>query len=120
MWLDPPSFGRSVIISCLFSGPVLTDDQWPGRQNGTQLIRSALLPNGEKFWLLWQDCPTSALEQSMLAEAHARLKQRGMVRFSKITDDSPPAPRILIFKEIPQDRSLVVLDAAADSDPPVS
>lgn len=56
----------------------------------------------------------------MLAEAHARLKQRGMVRFSKITDDSPPAPRILIFKEIPQDRSLVVLDAAADSDPPMS
>ena len=52
----------------------------------------------------------------MLAEAHARLKQKGMVRFSKTTDDSPQAQRILVFKEIPQDRSLVVLDAAADLD----
>lgn len=115
MWLGPPPFGCSVIISCLFSGPVLTDDQWPGRRNGTHLIRSTLLPNGEKFWLLWQECPTSALEHSMLAEARARLGQPGMVRFSTILDDSPPAPRVLIFKELPQDRSLVVLDAAADS-----
>jgi hypothetical protein len=32
-----------------------------------------------------------------------------MVRFSGITEDSPAAPRVLIFKEFQQDRLLLVL-----------
>ena len=117
-WLDPPPLGRSIIVSCVFSGQVLSDDQWPGRRNGTHLVGSKLLSNGEKFWLLWQDCPTTAHEQSMLAEARTLMRQPGMVRFSRITDDSPPAPRVLIFKEFHWDRLLVVLDAAAEPAPP--
>ena len=33
-WLEPPGQGRSIIISCIFSGQSLPDDEWPGRRNG--------------------------------------------------------------------------------------
>lgn len=112
-WLEPPGQGRSVIISCAFTGQSLADDQWPGRRNGTHLLGTKLLPNGEKFWLVWQDCPTGPVEQMILSEAQAHMRQHGMVRFSSITDDTPPPPRRLIFKEYPADQLLVVLDAAA-------
>ena len=112
-WLEPPAEGRSVIISCAFTGQSLADDNWPGRCNGTHLLGTKLLPNGEKFWLVWQDCPTGPVEQMILSEAQAHMRQQGMVRFSSITDDTPPAPRRLIFKEYPADQLLVVLDAAA-------
>lgn len=112
-WLEPPGQGRSVIISCVFTEQSLADDEWPGRRNGTHLLGTKLLPNGEKFWLVWQDCPTGPVEQTILSEAQAHIRQQGMVRFSSITDDIPPAPRRLIFKEYPADHLLVVLDAAA-------
>jgi hypothetical protein len=112
-WLEPPGQGRSIIISCLFSGQSLADDEWPGRRNGTHLIGTKLLPNGEKFWLVWQDCLTGPIEQTILSEGQAHMKQQKMVRFSSITDDAPPAPRHLIFKEYPADRLLIVLDASA-------
>jgi hypothetical protein len=112
-WLEPPVQGRSVIISCLFTGQSFADDEWPGRRNGTHLLGTKLLPNGEKFWLVWQDCPTGPVEQMILSEAQAHMKQQRMVRFSSITDDTSPAPRRLIFKEYPADQLLVVLDAAA-------
>ncbi len=114
-WLPTPPVGHSAIISCLFSGPALSDDQWPGRRSGTHLLRSLLLPNGEKFWLLWQDWPTTSLEHSILADARERIKQGGMVQFSHITDESPSPPRVLIFKEVPEDNGLIVMDAALDS-----
>lgn len=119
-WIDPPSEGRSIIVSCLFSGQSLLDDEWPGRQNGTHLVRSRHLPNGEKFWLLWQDCPTTAHEQSMPAKARSLMGQPGWVRFSRIADDSPPAARVMIFKESRRDGLLVVLDAAVDCAAPAS
>src|SRR5271169_6032985 len=50
-WLEPPTQGRSVIISCAFTGQSITDDKWPGHRNGTHLLGTRLLPNGEKFWL---------------------------------------------------------------------
>lgn len=112
-WIDSPGEGRSLIISCIFSGQSLQDDQWPGRRNGTNLFGTKLLPNGEKFWLIWQDCLTGPIEQQLLSEAQAHMKRQRQVRFSSITDDTPPAPRSLIFKEYPKDRLLVVLDAAA-------
>lgn len=112
-WLEPPKQGRSIIISCLFSGQSISDDEWPGRLNGTQLLGSKLLPNDEKFWLLWQDCATGPVEQNILSEAQAHMKQQKTVRFSKITDDTPPAPRNLIFREFLADGVLIVLDAAA-------
>jgi hypothetical protein len=112
-WLEPPGQGRSVIISCTFTGRFLADDEWPGRRNGTHLLGIKLLPNGEKFWLVWQECPTGPVERMILSEAQAHMKQQKMVRFSGITDDTPPAPRHLIFKEYQADRLLVVLDAAA-------
>ena len=115
-WLPTPPAGHSVIISCLFSGPELPDDQWPGRRNGTHRLGSRLMSNGEKFWLLWQDCPTSSLEHSVLAAARNRMKQGGMVPFThSTTNDSPRPPRILVFRDVPEDNSLVVLDAALDS-----
>lgn len=113
MWLEPPGQGRSVIISCAFTGQSIADDEWPGRRNGTHLLGMKLLPNGEKFWLFWQDCPTGAVEQMIFSEAEAHMKRQKMVRFSAITDDTPPAPRRLLFREFAEDRLLVVLDAAA-------
>jgi len=112
-WLKPPDQGRSVIISCIFTGPCLEDDNWPGRHNGTQLLGSKLLPNSEKFWILYQNCPTSNLEQSILFEAQNHMKRQEMIRFSGITNETPPAPRNLIFKELFDEHLLVVLDAAA-------
>jgi len=112
-WLEPPKEGRSIIISCAFTGQSLADHEWPGRRNGTHLLGMKLLPNGEKFWLFWQDCPTGPVEQMIFSEAEAHMKRQKMVRFSGITDDTPPAPRRLIFKEFVEDQLLVVLDAAA-------
>jgi hypothetical protein len=112
-WLEPPVHGRSVIISCAFSGQSLADNEWPGRRNGTNLLGIKILPNSEKFWLFWQDCPTSPIEQMIFSEADAHMKQQEIVRFTGITDDTPPAPRRLIFREFAEDRLLVVLDAAA-------
>ncbi|MBN2130321.1 MAG: hypothetical protein JW741_12535 [Sedimentisphaerales bacterium] len=114
-WIDPPSPGHSIIVSILFSGQELPDDKWPGAANGTHLVDSKLLPNGEKLWLLWQDCPTSMHEQTLLSETREIMRQREPVRFSTITDDSPPGPRTLVFKEFKQDGFLLVLDAATDS-----
>ncbi len=34
-WIEPPGLGRSLIISCIFSGQSISDDAWPGRKNGT-------------------------------------------------------------------------------------
>jgi len=112
-WLEPPGQGRSVIISCAFTGQSLADHKWPGRRNGTHLLGTKLLPNGEKFWLFWQDCPAGPVEQMILSEAQAHMKRQRMARFSSITDDTPPAPRRLIFREFAEDQLLVVLDAAA-------
>ncbi|MDO8724033.1 MAG: hypothetical protein Q7J31_17660 [Syntrophales bacterium] len=110
-WLEPPEQGRSVIISCAFTGQSLADDEWPGRRNGTHLLGIKLLPNSEKFWLFWQNCPTSPIEQMIFSEAEAHMKRQKMVRFSGITDDTPPAPRRLLFREFAEDQLLVVLDA---------
>ena len=63
-WIDPPSGGRSIVVSCAFSEQCLLDDKWPGCESGTHLVCWKLLPSGEKFWLLWEDCPTTAREQS--------------------------------------------------------
>jgi hypothetical protein len=110
-WLEPPKHDHSVIISCIFSGQSLPDDNWPGRFNGTNLLGSKILPNGEKFWLIWQDCPTSMLEHDILAEAEAHMKQQKMVRFSGITHETPPPQRQLIFKEYLDEQLLVIIDA---------
>lgn len=112
-WIAPPDKGHSIIISCIFSGQSLTNDEWPGRRNGTNLLGTKLLPNDEKFWLIWQNCPTGQIEEGILSEAQAHIKWQKPVRFSGINDDTPPAPRRLIFKEYPKDRLLVVLDAVA-------
>ena len=112
-WLRAPKAGRSIIISCAFSGQSLANHDWPGRRNGTQLLGTKLLPNGEKFWLFWQDCPTGPVEQMIFSEAEAHMKRQNPVRFSGITDDTPPAPRRLLFREFAEDQLLVVLDAAA-------
>ena len=112
-WLEPPEQGRSIIISCAFTGHSLVDSQWPGCCNGTHLLGIKLLSNSEKFWLLWQDYPSGPIEQMIFSEVEAHMKQQKLVRFSGITDDTPQAPRRLLFREFPEDRLLVVLDAAA-------
>lgn len=112
-WLETPERGQSIIISCIFTGQCLDDNNWPGRRNGTQLLGTKLLPNTEKFWLVWQKCHTSVVELSILSEAQAHMRKQKMVRFSGITDDTPQATRNLIFKEFFADQLLVVLDASA-------
>ncbi len=113
VWLQTPEKGHSVIVSCAFSGQPLADPDWPGRCNGTQLLGTKLLPNGEKFWLFWQDCPTGPVEQMIFSEAEAHMKRQKPVRFSGITEDTLPAPRRLLLREFMEDGLLVVLDAAA-------
>jgi len=112
-WVGPPEQGRSIILSCIFSGQSLHDENWPGRRNGTHLLGTKLLPNGEKFWLIWQDCPTGLIEKSILTEAQIHMERQSPVRFSSVREDTPPAPRHLIFKEFFNDQLLVVLDAAS-------
>ena len=110
--IEPPCSGRSVVISCIYSGQCLSNDNWPGRRNQTRLVGTKLLPNGEKFWLIWQDCPTTDLEHEILREAEAHSAKMGMVRFSGHREDTEPPERTLIFKEFFDDRCLVVMDAA--------
>lgn len=111
-WIEAPDPSRSIIISCIFSGQCLSDDNWPGRGNGTQLVRSKLLPNGEKFWLIWQDCPTSDLERQILLEAEVHAAETDMVPFSRPSDNAGSPDRTLIFREFPDDGRLIVMDAA--------
>ena len=113
-WINPPKQDHSIIVSLIFSGSDLTDEKWPGRSNGTNLTITTVLPNREKLWLLWQECPTSDLEKSMLSEARRIQKNQKPVRFSSARDHNSPGPRTTIFK-LCEDRLLVVLDAASDS-----
>ena len=110
--IEAPLSGRSIIISCIFSGQCLSNDNWPGRRNRTRLLGSKLLPNGEKFWLIWQDCPTTDLELEILREAEAHAARTDMVPFSRPTDDAGSPERTLIFRDFPEDRCLLVMDAA--------
>ena len=110
--IEPPGSGRSVVISCIFSGQCLSGDSWPGRRNGTQLVGSKLLPNGEKFWLIWQDCPTSDLERQILREAEAHAARTDMVPLSPAKENTGSPDRTLIFREFPEDRLILVMDAA--------
>ena len=111
-WIDPPKSTHSIIVSCIFSGQTLSDAEWPGRQNRTHLVGTKLLPNGEKFWLVWQDCPTSDLEHNMILEAKARMAATKMIPFSHRGESSSPPTRSLIFKKCPNKALLLVLDAA--------
>lgn len=110
--ITAPGSGRSIVISCIFSGQCLSNDNWPGRRNGTRLMGSKLLPNGEKFWLIWQDCPTTDLEREILREAEAHAATTDMVPFSRPKEDTGSPERTLIFREFPEDRCLLVMDAA--------
>ena len=111
-WIKSPDSGRSIIISCIFSGQFLSNENWPGRLNRTRLVGSKLLPNGEKFWLIWQDCPTTDLEREVLREAEAHAARTDMVPFSRPQGDTGSPKRTLIFREFPEDRCLLVMDAA--------
>ena len=110
--IETPDSDRSIVISCIFSGQGLSNDNWPGRRNQTQLVGSKLLPNREKFWLIWQDCPTSELEREILREAEAHAARTDMVPFSRPKEDTGSPERTLIFREFPEDRCLLVMDAA--------
>jgi len=110
-WVVPPASERSVIVSCLFSGQEVQDTDWPGRPHQTHLIGSKILPNGEKFWLIWQDFPTGDVERLMLAEASAHMARTKMVPFSG-NDPSESVRRLLIFREFHEARQLIVMDAA--------
>jgi hypothetical protein len=81
----------------------------------THLLGTKLLPNGEKFWHIWQDCLTSQIEKNILLEARAHMIAQKWVPFSGISENAPHAPRYLIFKEYIHDGLLVVLDAATQS-----
>jgi hypothetical protein len=111
LWIAPPESDHSIIISCIYSGQAVSDDNWPGRSNGTQLVGTKVLSNGEKFWLVWQKCPTGRLEIEILSEAEKHMRQQKLVTFSNLTPDTPPPVRRLIFKEYPNDHCLIVLDA---------
>ena len=110
--IKPPGSGRSIIISCMFSGQRRLNDNWPGRQKRARLIGSKLLPNREKFWLIWQDCPTTELEREILREAEAHAARTDMVPFSRPREDTGSPERTLIFREFFDDRRLLVMDAA--------
>lgn len=110
-WVVPPASGRSVIISCLLSGQEVQDAEWPGRPHQTRLVGSKILPNGEKFWLTWQDFPTGDVERLMLTEASVHMARTKMVPFSG-HDPREPAQRLLIFREFHEARQLIVMDAA--------
>ena len=121
-WIDPPSPSHSTIVSCVFSGKSLSDMEWPGRKNGTQLAGTKLMPNGEKFWLLWQHCATSHLEREILRGARATVATKKVVPFVQRDRHSKPT-RTMIFKEFPDSGLLVVLDVAVldeGDDAPVS
>ena len=110
--IEAPDPDRSIVISCIYSGQFLSNDHWPGRRNRARLAGSKLLPNGEKFWLVWQDCPTTDLEREILREAEAHAARTEMVPFARPKQDTGSPERTLIFKEFPEDRCLLVMDAA--------
>lgn len=110
-WLPTPAVGRSILVTCGFSGQTIADDSWPGRDNGVVLLASKLLPNGEKAWVLWQDCETNRLETDALNRARERMATGGLIPFANATSDSR-APRTFIFVESIPDRHLLVIDSA--------
>ena len=112
VWIDPPDVSHSIIISCIFSGQSLQDANWPGRANGTNFVGSKHLPNEEKLWLIWQNCPTSELERNILREAADHMVNTDMVQLNRNNECVEASKRILIFKEFHDSQCLVVLDSA--------
>lgn len=113
LWLPDPGRDRSIIVTCGYSGQSVSDEDWPGKPNGTQLVATKTLPNGEKFWLIWQDCPTSERELSMMRSARDRLAREAMIPFRSTSAGDQPMARILAFEEDKPQPVLVVLDMAA-------
>ena len=107
-----PDSGHSIVVSCIFSNQQLPNNSWPGRRNRTRLVGSKLLLNGEKFWLIWQESPTSDLEREILREAETHVVSTDLVPFSRLKQGTGSPDRTLIFKEFPEDRCLLVIDAA--------
>ena len=70
------------MISCIFTGNSFAGHEWPGRVSGTLLLGTKLLLNGEKFWVVWQDCPVGPVEQTILSRAEVHMKRQKPVRFS--------------------------------------
>lgn len=114
IWLEPPKQDRSIIISCAFSGQSLSDDAWPGKKNGTSLLGIKDLPNKEKFWLFYQECPTDKIEYQIIAEAEEHMQKQKMVRFTKTISESGSVGRRLIFREFFNHQMLIMLDKAVD------
>lgn len=113
LWISDPGHGRSIIVTCGYSGQSVSDEDWPGKPNGTQLVATKTLPNGEKFWLIWQNCPTSERELSMMRAARDRLARKAMIPFRSTSASDQPMARILVFEEDKPQPVLVVLDMAA-------
>jgi hypothetical protein len=118
-WLPAPPDESSVIVSCLFGGQTMTDDMWPGRNRGTRFLGSKLLPNGEKFWLVWKQSPTSPVEKAVLSVLHTQVTRQDSVPFKNPIPGSKAGARITGFSKDPDSETLVVVDAAADEPEPV-
>lgn len=110
-WIPTPAVGRSILVTCGFSGGTIADDHWPGREKGVVFLASKLLPNGEKTWILWQDCKTEQLELDVLNRSRERIVTGGIIPFAA-SPVGAPAPRTFLFSESAADRHLLVIDSA--------
>ena len=113
-WLPPPAEGRSVIVHCVFSGSLRDDSRWPGRENGLKFLRSTLLPNGEKFWIVWEDLETTPVERSIIRQTHEKRAAEPMVEFTKPIEAGDGGARAVAFGINKEFEGYFIVDVALD------
>lgn len=117
-WLSAPAEGRSTIVSCVYTGSLRDDSEWPGKKRGFAFLASTILPNGEKFWLLAEDCPTTPVERHILAEARRRFEGEEPLKFAGEFPGADIGPRLTAFGLNPDIEGYLLVDVARGAAPP--
>jgi hypothetical protein len=100
LWISPPKNGHSIYVSIAFSGQEISDDKWPGVGDGTNLVDSKLLPNGEKVWVLWKEYITTNAVLTTFSEAREHMRQTEPVFFQKAREIPLRDPVLLFLRKI--------------------
>jgi len=110
VWIPRPAPGHAVTIACHFTpaadethdpGDTLDsdDDAWPGQSEGSQLLMSAALQNGETFWVT---ASVASIPNGLNATIAQQRERAALTANSR-----------LLFGESLTDHERVLTDAAA-------
>lgn len=112
VWLNRPPAGHSIVVSCLYSGSLRADKDWPGREHGVRYLASTKLPNGEKFGVAWEKSPTTSIESHIFREARRRYATEAPLQLDRDLAGDNVGQRITAFGFNPTVEGYFMLDVA--------